>query len=151
REFAMHSPEDYVRIFMVEGLGVRTVVLGEDALVGSANAGTIDTMRELGRRYDFEVLTVADLGPEGTDGGRMSASDISEAVLQGDERDAAGTRGRSRTGTEVDHGGHQLGRELGVPTANLGPDPAGLVPADAVYAADLTVVEQYPEYADLPP
>src|SRR5699024_5723666 len=93
REFAMHSPEDFVRIFMVEGLGVRTVVLGEDALFGRANAGTIDTMRELGRRSDFEVITVADLGPE----------------------------------------------------------PAGLVPADGVYAGHLTVVEQHPDHADVPP
>src|SRR5690625_4795632 len=69
RDFAMHSPDDFVRIFMVEGLGVRTVVLGEDALFGRANAGTIDTMGELGRRYDFEVISVADLGPEGTTAG----------------------------------------------------------------------------------
>src|SRR5690625_6500644 len=72
----MHSPEDFVRIFMVEGLGVRTVVLGEDALFGRANAGTIDTMRELGRRYDFEVITVADLGPEDRKSTRLNSSHV---------------------------------------------------------------------------
>ena len=151
REFAMHSPEDFVRIFMVEGLGVRTVVLGEDALFGRANAGTIDTMRELGRRYDFEVITVADLGPEGTDGGRISSSAIREALLQGEVREAAGMLGRFHTVTEVVHRGHQRGRELGFPTANLGPEPAGLVPADGVYAGHLTVIEQHPCHADVPP
>src|SRR5699024_5755040 len=39
-EFAQHSPEEFVRVFLVEGLGVRCVVLGEDALFGRANAGT---------------------------------------------------------------------------------------------------------------
>ncbi|MDN5821606.1 MAG: bifunctional riboflavin kinase/FMN adenylyltransferase, partial [Brachybacterium sp.] len=47
-DFAQHSPEDFVRVFLVEGLGMRCVVLGEDALFGRANSGTIETMRELG-------------------------------------------------------------------------------------------------------
>ncbi|MGO2721914.1 MAG: bifunctional riboflavin kinase/FAD synthetase, partial [Brachybacterium tyrofermentans] len=73
REFALYSPEDFVRVFLVEALGMKCVVLGEDALFGRANAGTIETMRELGRKYDFEVVTVSDLGPEGAGTGRISS------------------------------------------------------------------------------
>jgi len=65
-------------------------------------------------------------------------------------REAAGMLGRFHTVTEVVHRGHQRGRELGFPTANLGPEPAGLVPADGVYAGHLTVVEQHPDHADVP-
>lgn len=151
REFAMHSPEDFVRIFMVEGLGVQTVVLGEDALFGRANAGTIDTMRELGRRYGFEVVTVDDLGPDGTGSGRISSSAIRTALLQGHVREAAGMLDRFHTVTDIVHRGQRRGRELGFPTANLGPEPAGLVPADGVYAGCLTVIEQDPSHVDVPP
>lgn len=151
RDFALHSPEDFVRIFMVEGLGVKAVVLGEDALFGRANAGTIETMRELGRRYDFEVITVADLGPEGEGSGRISSSVIRAALLRGEVREAAGMLGRLHTVADVVHPGHRRGRELGFPTANLGEDPAGLVPADGVYAGYLTVVDQHPSHAGTPP
>lgn len=151
REFALYSPEDFVRIFMVEALGAKAVVLGEDALFGRANAGTIETMRELGRRYDFEVITVADLGPEGEGSGRISSSAIRTALLEGEVRAAARMLGRLHTVTDVVRPGHRRGRELGFPTANLGEDPAGLVPADGVYAGYLTVIEQHPSHAGTPP
>lgn len=147
-EFAQHSPEDFVRIFLVEGLRARCVVLGADALFGRANAGDIDTMRELGQRFGFDVVTVADRGAEGAPGSRISSSAIRRALLEGDVRTAAQMLGRPHTVTDVVHHGFRRGRELGFPTANLGPSPAGLVPADGVYAGRLTVVEQAPGHED---
>src|SRR5699024_8121452 len=108
-----HSPEDFVRIFLVEGLHARCVVLGEDALFGRGNAGDIDTMRELGRRYGFDVVTVADLGPEGEGTGRISSSRIRDSLLTGDVSAAAEDLGRPHTVTDVVHHGHRRGRELG--------------------------------------
>lgn len=151
REFAMHSPEDFVRIFLVEGLRAKCVVLGEDALFGRANAGNIGTMRELGEIYGFDVVTVADLGPAGEGSGRISSSAIRASLLSGDVASAAEMLGRLHTVTDIVHRGHQRGRELGFPTANLGPTPQGLIPADGVYAGYLTVVEQDPSHRDVAP
>ena len=128
--FAQHSPEDFVRRFLVEGLGAKCVVLGEDALFGRANAGDITTMRELGERYGFEVVTVDDLGPQGAGSGRISSSTARRDLLEGEVRAANLALGRLHTVTDVVHHGFQRGRELGFPTANLGPAPAGLIPAD---------------------
>lgn len=150
REFAQHEAEEFVRIFLVEGLGARCVVLGEDALFGRANAGTIETMRELGEQYGFEVVTVSDLGPEGQGSGRISSSAIREALLGGDVEEAAVMLGRRHTVADVVHHGHRRGREMGFPTANLGPAPQGLVPADGVYAGFLTVIEQHPSHLGTP-
>ena len=150
REFAEHEAEEFVRIFLVEGLGARCVVLGEDALFGRANAGTIETMRELGEQYGFEVVTVSDLGPEGQGSGRISSSAIREALLGGDVEVAAVMLGRRHTVADVVHHGHRRGREMGFPTANLGPAPQGLVPADGVYAGFLTVIEQHPGHLGTP-
>ncbi|WP_114855267.1 bifunctional riboflavin kinase/FAD synthetase [Brachybacterium sp. YJGR34] len=151
REFAQHSPEDFVRVFLVEGLGAKCVVLGEDALFGRANAGTIETMRELGRQHGFEVVTVAELGPAGEGTGRISSSRIRQDLLGGDVRAANASLGRLHTVTDVVHHGFQRGRELGFPTANLGPRPQGLIPADGVYAGYLTVTEQDPAHAGTAP
>lgn len=151
RDFALYSPEDFVRVFLVEGLGMKCVVLGEDALFGRANAGNIDTMRELGRKYGFEVVTVSDLGPEGEESGRISSSGIRAALLTGDIEVATEGLGRLHTVTDTVRHGFQRGRELGFPTANLGPDPAGLIPADGVYAGYLTVLEQDSAHADTEP
>ena len=150
-DFAQHSAEDFVRIFLVEGLGMRCVVLGEDALFGRANAGTIETMRELGEKYGFEVVTVQDLGPEDDRDGRISSSGIRQALLEGDVRSATDALGRFHTVTDVVHHGFRRGRELGFPTANLGPDPAGLIPADGVYAGFLTITGQDPAHLGVSP
>ena len=149
--FAQHSPEDFVRRFLVEGLGAKCVVLGEDALFGRANAGDISTMRELGERYGFEVVTVEDLGPQGAGSGRISSSAVRRDLLEGEVRAANLALGRLHTVTDVVHHGFQRGRELGFPTANLGPAPAGLIPADGVYAGYLTVTEQDPSHLGVEP
>lgn len=150
-DFAQHSPEDFVRLFLVEGLGARCVVVGEDALFGRANAGDITTMRELGERYGFEVVTVDELGPAGTGTGRISSSGIRRDLLHGEIAAANEALGRLHTVTDVVHHGFRRGRELGFPTANLGPEPAGLIPADGVYAGYLTVTAQDPAHLGAEP
>lgn len=152
RAFAQHTPDEFVRLFLVEALRMRCVVLGEDALFGRGNSGTIHTMRELGERYGFDVVTVADLGP-GADGGagRISSSAVRAALLTGDVDSAARMLGRPHAVTDVVRHGFQRGRELGFPTANLGPEPSGLVPADGVYAGTLTVTVRHPAHHDVAP
>ena len=145
-DFAQHSPADFVRIFLVEGLRAKCVVLGEDALFGRANAGDIETMRELGEELGFEVVTAPDLGPEGTGSGRISSSGIRRDLLAGEVQAANEALGRPHTVTDVVHHGFRRGRELGFPTANLGPAPQGLIPADGVYAGRVTVTAQDPAH-----
>lgn len=142
-EFARATPEEFVRDWLVEGLGMRCIVLGSDTRFGRGNAGDIHTMRELAARYDFTVIEVEDLGADGA-GGRASSSAIREALLTGQVPQATRMLGRFHTVSDIVHHGHKRGRALGFPTANLGPAPAGLVPADGVYAAYLSILEQHP-------
>ncbi|GAA1715408.1 bifunctional riboflavin kinase/FMN adenylyltransferase [Brachybacterium phenoliresistens] len=171
-EFAQHSADDFVRIFLVEGLGMRCVVMGADSRFGRANEGDLTTMRELADRYGFDVVLVEDQGHEeltgtspeqvGPDGiaeiggaqvrrDRVSSSEIRTALLDGDVGTAASMLGRFHTVADVVHHGFKRGRELGFPTANLGPVPRGLVPADGVYTGLLSVIEQAPEHRGTPP
>ncbi|WP_043534204.1 bifunctional riboflavin kinase/FAD synthetase [Actinomyces polynesiensis] len=126
------EPEDFVVQYLVERLGVVEVVVGEDFRFGRRNAGTVDTLRQLGRRYGFEVIVVTDI--EDPTGRRWSSSWVRELLGAGDVEGAAKVLGHlHRIRGTVEHG-FKRGRELGFPTANLGHDIEGLVPADGVYA-----------------
>jgi riboflavin kinase / FMN adenylyltransferase len=144
RELAAWTPEQFVRTVFVEALGARVVVVGKDTRFGVRNSGDVTTLRTLGREHGFEVLTLEDLGGEV----RWSSSRIRELVAAGDVSGAAEILGRPhRVSGTVVHGDHR-GRELGYPTANLGPDVSGLVPADGVYAGWLLRPALSPDHPD---
>ncbi|MDN6565842.1 MAG: bifunctional riboflavin kinase/FAD synthetase [Actinomyces sp.] len=128
----MLDPEEFVVQYLVERLGAVEVVVGEDFRFGRRNAGTVDTLRRLGRRHGFEVIVVTDI--EDPTGRRWSSSWVRELLEAGDVAGAARVLGRLHRIRGRGEHGYQRGRELGFPTANLGEDIEGLVPADGVYA-----------------
>ena len=136
-DFAQQSPEDFVRRTFVRGLQARAVVVGVDARFGYRNSGDVATLRDLGERLGFEVFAIDDVGGEV----RWSSTIVREHLRAGEVAEAAEILGRPHrvVGTVVH--GHHRGRELGYPTANLGPDSVGLVPREGVYAGWLTRVD----------
>jgi riboflavin kinase/FMN adenylyltransferase len=140
-EFAALTPEEFVRRYLVDGLGAREVVLGRDTKFGAGNAGDLETMRELGERLGFEVSAIEDQGD--LDGGgrsRWSSSAVRAALARGDVLEANRILGHPhRVAGEVVRGDGR-GRLLGFPTANLGGAVSGLIPADGVYAGYLEVL-----------
>lgn len=124
--------EEFVEEFLVDRLGAIEVVVGQDFRFGRGNSGTVDTLRELGRRYGFDVTMVTDI--EAPEGRRWSSSWVRELLEVGDVAGAARVLGHlHRIRGTVEHG-FKRGRELGFPTANLGGSIEGVVPGDGVYA-----------------
>jgi len=144
REFARQSPEDFVRSVFVRGLDARCVVVGMDTRFGHRNSGDVTTLTALGERLGFEVIALDDIG----DGERYSSTVIRRHLGAGEVAEAARILGRPHrvVGTVVH--GHHRGRALGYPTANLGPDSVGLVPAEGVYAGWLTRLDLDEEAVD---
>lgn len=140
------SAEEFVRTQLVEGLGARLVVLGPDSRFGRGNEGDVGTMRALGERLGFEVVVVDEVGDTGRvaagtqEQERWSSSAVRHALHAGDVVAAAAMLGRAHTVSGTVVHGHERGRGLGFPTANLDQEPDGLVPADGVYAGTLTVL-----------
>ncbi len=143
-EFARQPPEDFVRAVFVRGLDARCVVVGMDTRFGYRNSGDVSTLADLGERLGFEVIALDDIG----DGERYSSTVVRRLLRESDVAEAARILGRPHrvVGTVVH--GHHRGRALGYPTANLGPDSLGLVPAEGVYAGWLTRLERDQEAAD---
>ncbi len=133
-EFAQQTPEDFVRAVFVRGLDARCVVVGLDTRFGYRNSGDVGTLVDLGEQFGFEVIALDDVG----EGERYSSTVVRRELRAGEVAEAARILGRPHrvVGTVV-HGNHR-GRGLGYPTANLGPDSMGLVPAEGVYAGWLT-------------
>ncbi|WP_116113088.1 bifunctional riboflavin kinase/FAD synthetase [Austwickia chelonae] len=136
RELATWTPEEFVQRVFVEALHAQLVVVGQDTRFGVRNSGDVETLRQLGKKLDFEVTVVSDQGGQthATEIARWSSSQARSLVVDGDVEAAADVLGRQHeVAGAVVHGDHR-GRELGYPTANLCEDPDGLVPADGVYA-----------------
>lgn len=143
RSLADETPEEFVRTVLVEPLRAAVVLVGADFRFGAKGAGSVETLIELGATHGFEVLVVDDV--TAVDGRRVSSSWIRELLSEGRVAEAARLLGAPHTirGTVVH--GHQRGRQLGYPTANLSREVDGFVPADGVYAAWLTARDiRYP-------
>lgn len=138
RELSELTPDEFVNDLLLEALGMRALVVGDDFRFGHRGAGNIELLRAWSQRGAFELEVVAEVQDAGAV--RASSSRLRELLERGDVADAARMLGRyhSVRGTVV-HGAKR-GRELGFPTANLSPrDLEGFIPADGVYAGILHV------------
>ncbi len=137
RELAQMTPQEFVETVFVNALHARAVIVGEDVRFGVRNSGDLSTLRQLGIAYGFDVIALTDIGATRDADGRIlrwSSTLTRDHLTSGDVAAAAQVLGRPHeVAGIVVHGDHR-GRELGFPTANLGPDADGLVPADGVYA-----------------
>ena len=131
------SAEDFVRKYLVEGIGVRHVVIGDDFRFGRKRAGDVHALRKLGEQWNFSISTVDTylIGDE-----RVSSTRIRD-VLKQDDFDTA----RSLLGYPYAiHGkiahGDKRGRTIGFPTANI-ILPHDNIPVWGVYA----VLMQFPD------
>jgi riboflavin kinase / FMN adenylyltransferase len=137
RDFAAIEAEDFVRDFLVAGLGAREVVIGYDFSFGRGRRGNPELLRALGASLGLSVSIVS---PVSIDGLLCSSTKVRELVLEGRVEGAALLLGRpfELTGPVVRGAGR--GRGLGFPTANLEPE-AELVPKLGIYAARAHVLD----------
>ena len=110
------TPECFVDELIVEGLGTRHMVVGNDFRYGCNAVGTIEALRAAGAARGFGVEQIE---PFVFDGMRVSSTAVRERLAQSDYAGAQRLLGRPyRMLGRVVHG-RELGRTLGFPTANL--------------------------------
>lgn len=141
RDLAAQTPREFVQRTFVEALGARCVVVGKDTRFGVKNSGDIETLRDFGAEFGFDVVALADVGP----GVRWSSTQVRGLLADGKVDAAADVLGRPHCVVGQVVKGFQRGRELGFPTANLARDAEGVVPADGVYAGWLVRREHAPD------
>jgi riboflavin kinase/FMN adenylyltransferase len=139
RQRADESAEEFVKEILVDNLGARLVVVGEDFHFGHGRKGNVALLTELGAGYGFDVVGV---GLTGNDGEAVSSTRIRTLVAEGDVVAAAALLGRPHeVRGPVVHGDGRGGPELGFPTANLHISEEIALPADGIYAGRFTRVD----------
>jgi riboflavin kinase / FMN adenylyltransferase len=130
-EFSRLGPDEFVRVVLADRLHAARVVVGENFRFGHRAAGDVALLAQLGEKYDFTVDGVPLLVAGGV---TISSTYIRERLTAGDVDAAARALGRPHRVEGVVVRGHQRGRALGFPTANLETPPHTAIPADGIYA-----------------
>ena len=117
-EYSQMPAEQFVSGLLVEGLGVRYLVVGDDFRFGHARRGDFGMLKACGRRDGFEVENTPTFE---VDGERVSSSRIRRLLLGGEIAAANRLLGRPYRMSGRIVPGRRLGRELGYPTANIRP------------------------------
>lgn len=113
---ASQSPEQFIQSVLLEGLGAKYVLVGDDFRFGARRAGDYALLDARGEALGFDVARMNSYEVHGL---RVSSSAVREALSQGRLQDAARLLGRPYCiSGHVVHG-RKLGRTLGFKTLNL--------------------------------
>ena len=113
---AGYEPDAFIDDLLVNLLGVRNLIVGDDFRFARKRSGNVDDLIRKGAESGF---TVEQVGSVTENGERVSSSVVRQALADGDLAKARHLLGRyyRMSGTVVR--GRLLGRELGMPTANV--------------------------------
>lgn len=108
--------DEFIQRILVDGLGVRYLVVGDDFRFGHGRSGDFTALQAAGQQHGFEVVHMHTFM---VDSERVSSTRIRQALNAGDMQRATQLLGRDyRMSGRVAHG-EKLGRQLGFPTANI--------------------------------
>jgi len=133
-ELASLSAEDFVSQVLARRLAASAVVVGWDFHFGHGRSGNPAFLAEAGPRNGFVVDIVPKIEEgQGESAWVVSSTAIRRALQNGDLTAAARGLGRRYSVRGVVISGRQLGRKLGIPTANIELEPTNRL-SHGIYA-----------------
>ncbi len=113
---AQLEPEQFIDEVLVQALAARYVVVGDDFRFGRARRGDMTMLRAAGARHGFDAASMPtfDVGGE-----RVSSTRVRQALARGDFADVEALLGRAYRLSGRVVRGEQIGRRIGIPTANI--------------------------------
>ena len=113
---AAQPPDSFISTVLVQGLGVRYVLVGDDFRFGAKRAGDYAMLDAAGSAQGFDVARMNSYEVHGL---RVSSSAVRQALAAGDMAQAAKLLGRPYAISGHIVHGRKLGRELGFRTLNM--------------------------------
>jgi riboflavin kinase/FMN adenylyltransferase len=139
-KFSQQSPDEFIQNLLVDGLGVKYLVIGDDFRFGKERAGDFAMLQDAGMEQGFEVVNMHTFA---LDSERVSSTRVREALGIGDLNSAEKLLGRTyRMSGRVAHG-DKKGRSIGFPTANIHLHRIN-TPLRGVFAVELFGIEGEP-------
>jgi len=128
--FALIEAEDFVRSYLAKGLKVHRIWVGKEFRFGRGRRGDVEALTRWGKESGFEVKIIEPVLDEGQ---RISSTRIRALIEEGEVHQVSRFLGRCHflSGRVVK--GHQRGKALGFPTANIS-TRTEVLPPDGVYA-----------------
>ena len=133
-EFAAQSAEQFVRDLLVQKIGMKAIVVGQDYSFGKNREGDLDLLKSYGPEYGFEVIVAGWIKSARALAERISSTKIRELVTDGRMEQAEKMLGRNyQIRGKVVTGRDRGGKLLGIPTANINLHDE-LCPKTGIYA-----------------
>lgn len=126
----------FMQQVLCDQLQVKTLVMGYDHRFGCGGGEFADYV-EWGRQTGIDVVLAHELEDV-----KVSSSRIRRFLAEGDVRQANTLLGYQYALQGVVVSGHQVGRHIGFPTANLKVQEDKLLPAQGVYAVRVTIEDE---------
>ena len=142
------TPEAFIRDVVTDKLHARHIIVGEDFNFGRDRAGDVSTLAAHEQDGHYTLHAIRKL----RDGsGEISSSRIRESILAGQMEDVTRMLGRPYTMSGIVTDGNQIGRRMGIPTANLVPESGRVLPPKGVYAmwASIDETDRYKSIGNL--
>ena len=133
-EFAALSAEQFVRDVLVQKIGMKAIVVGQDYSFGKNRQGDLDLLKSFGPEYGFEVIVAAWINSARALAERISSTKIRQLITDGRMEQAEKMLGRNyQIRGKVVTGRDRGGKVLGIPTANINLHDE-LCPKTGIYA-----------------
>jgi riboflavin kinase/FMN adenylyltransferase len=131
--FSEILPSEFIKNILVEKLKVKKIVIGYNYHFGKGKKGNVQTLKDAGKVFNFDVEVVEPLKVGQT---IVSSSKIRDLIIRGEVEEASKLLGRDYPiiGKVIE--GAKRGKTLGFPTANLEISDE-LYPHNGVYAVDV--------------
>jgi riboflavin kinase/FMN adenylyltransferase len=141
RETTHMSPEDFVKIILINQMNAKVIVVGTDCSFGYKGAGNVDKLMQWKEKYGYELVVIHKEQDKNRD---ISSTYVREQLDLGNIEKANELLGEPYAihGTVV-HGNHIGGAILGFPTANILPPPEKHLPVFGVYVSRVYVDGTY--------
>ena len=129
------SPEKFISEILIEALGTRAVLVGQNFRFGYRQAGDVPFLRECGNKLGYAVECIPAVAWRGS---TISSTAIRNAVGEGRLISAGRMLGRPYSLAGEIQRGEGRGRRAVFPTLNLGTEQE-LLPKSGVYATEVVV------------
>lgn len=128
--FANREAKDFVQSYLADRLKIKKIWVGKDIAFGKGRRGRLEDLIRWGAESGFEVGVVETVEQGGA---RVSSSRIRELIEQGDVHGVQRFLSRYHFASGRVGAGHQRGRHLGFPTANI-ITRTEVLPLNGIYA-----------------
>ena len=132
------EPERFISDILVARMNAGLIAAGPDLSFGAGGKGDFDLLKALSKEYGYETVKIDKVMRLGD---TVSSTRIRDLILSGNMEESTELLGSPYAFKGVIRHGKQLGRTIGMPTANIVPEKGKLIPPFGVYFSKVVFEE----------